>query len=77
MLIAFCKVRIGYEWTEDFVIKYLWSAAGYCLISIPVLFTRRRHVGVQVPSPSPDGADNAVAERTESALTITITILNF
>jgi ATP-binding cassette subfamily D (ALD) long-chain fatty acid import protein len=24
--------------TEDFVIKYLWSAVGYGLMSIPILF---------------------------------------
>jgi hypothetical protein len=56
----------------DFVIKYLWSAAGYMLISIPVMLTRRRNVGVQTRSESAeilDGAtktDNAVAKRTES-----------
>ncbi|OJT01704.1 ATP-binding cassette sub-family D member 1 [Trametes pubescens] len=61
------KIRIAYEWTEDFVIKYLWSAAGYCLISIPVFFTRRRHVGVQTQGPKPhEGADNEVANRTET-----------
>ncbi|KLO16094.1 hypothetical protein SCHPADRAFT_823580 [Schizopora paradoxa] len=59
------KLRIAYEWTEDFVIKYLWSAAGYCLISIPVLITRTRTVGVQVP-PTSDALDNAVADRTEN-----------
>ncbi|KAI5120609.1 hypothetical protein M0805_008085 [Coniferiporia weirii] len=59
------KLRIAYEWTEDFVIKYLWSAAGYCLISIPVLFTRKRTVGVQFPSSS-EGLNNAVADRTEN-----------
>ncbi|KAH8116020.1 ABC transporter transmembrane region 2-domain-containing protein [Phellopilus nigrolimitatus] len=59
------KLRIAYEWTEDFVIKYLWSAAGYGLISIPVLFTRTRTVGVQVPT-SAEGLDNAVADRTEN-----------
>ncbi|OSD08136.1 hypothetical protein PYCCODRAFT_1449189 [Trametes coccinea BRFM310] len=62
------KIRIAYEWTEDFVIKYLWSAAGYCLISIPVFFTRRRrHVGVQAHGPRPnEGVDNEVANRTET-----------
>ncbi|KAI0827022.1 ABC transporter transmembrane region 2-domain-containing protein [Trametes gibbosa] len=61
------KIRIAYEWTEDFVIKYLWSAAGYCLISIPVFFTRRRHVGVQAQGPRPhERVDNEVANRTET-----------
>ncbi|THH03553.1 hypothetical protein EW145_g6175 [Phellinidium pouzarii] len=59
------KLRIAYEWTEDFVIKYLWSAAGYCLISIPVLFTRKRSVGVQFPM-STEGMDDAIADRTEN-----------
>ncbi|KAG1727371.1 ABC transporter transmembrane region 2-domain-containing protein [Suillus paluster] len=37
------KIRIAYEWTEGFVIKYLWSAAGYGLIAVPLLITRKRH----------------------------------
>ncbi|CAD6577656.1 MAG: hypothetical protein TREMPRED_002001 [Tremellales sp. Tagirdzhanova-0007] len=32
------KIRILYGMTEDFVIKYLWSACGYGLTSIPILF---------------------------------------
>ncbi|KAI0065247.1 hypothetical protein BV25DRAFT_1851548 [Artomyces pyxidatus] len=62
------KIRIAYEWTEDYVIKYLWSAAGYCLISIPVLLTRRRSVGVQVDANEPRSQeiDDAVANRTEN-----------
>jgi hypothetical protein len=58
------QIRIAYEWTEDFVIKYLWSAAGYLLISIPVLFTRRLEAGPRVALAA---ATNAVADRTESA----------
>ncbi|KAF9235810.1 ABC transporter transmembrane region 2-domain-containing protein [Melanogaster broomeanus] len=38
------KIRIAYEWTEDFVIKYLWSAAGYGLIAVPLLITRKREM---------------------------------
>ena len=60
------QIRIAYEWTEDYVIKYLWSAAGYCLISIPVLFTRRRAVGVQTGA-RPAETHDEVASRTESA----------
>jgi len=61
------KIRIAYEWTEDYVIKYLWSAAGYCLISIPVLFTRQRSVGVQAgPRAVLADANDAVANRTEN-----------
>ncbi|KAG2032804.1 hypothetical protein BDR03DRAFT_1014935 [Suillus americanus] len=39
------KIRIAYEWTEDFVIKYLWSAAGYGLIAVPLLIPRRHSRG--------------------------------
>ncbi|RPD65642.1 hypothetical protein L226DRAFT_550601 [Lentinus tigrinus ALCF2SS1-7] len=61
------KIRIAYEWTEDFVIKYLWSAAGYCLISIPVFWTRVRSIGVQAQGPRPhEKTDNEVANRTEA-----------
>ncbi|KAG1732981.1 hypothetical protein EDB19DRAFT_1831139 [Suillus lakei] len=41
-VISIYKIRIAYEWTEDFVIKYLWSAAGYRLIAVPLLITRKR-----------------------------------
>ncbi|KAJ3480904.1 hypothetical protein NLI96_g8018 [Meripilus lineatus] len=61
------KIRIAYEWTEDYVIKYLWSAAGYALIAIPVLLTRRRHVGVQTHlSDTASRVNDEVANRTES-----------
>jgi len=61
------KIRIAYEWTEDYVIKYLWSAAGYCLISIPVLFTRQRSIGVQAGSRAAlKNVNDAVANRTEN-----------
>jgi ATP-binding cassette subfamily D (ALD) long-chain fatty acid import protein len=49
------------------VIKYLWSAMGYLLISIPVLFTRQLPVGMQPgPRAALTAANNAVADRTES-----------
>ncbi|KAJ7128071.1 ABC transporter transmembrane region 2-domain-containing protein [Mycena filopes] len=71
------RIRIAYEWTEDYVIKYLWSAAGYGLIAVPLLFTRRRRdVGVQAGAREAEarvsggggGArpDDAVAGRTET-----------
>lgn len=42
------QIRIAYEWTEDYVIKYLWSAAGYALIAVPILYTRtKRSLGIQ------------------------------
>ncbi|KAJ7145398.1 ABC transporter transmembrane region 2-domain-containing protein [Mycena crocata] len=64
------RIRIAYEWTEDYVIKYLWSAAGYGLIAVPLLFTRkRRSVAVQAGDAdraSGERPDDAVAGRTET-----------
>lgn len=62
------QIRIAYEWTEDYVIKYMWSAAGYGLIAVPLLFTRtKRSLGIQTgENPSESEPDNAVARRTES-----------
>lgn len=55
------KVRIAYNMTEDFVIKYMWSAAGYTLMSIPILFR------VKAPTHVTAGTiHSAVAIRTES-----------
>ncbi|KAF8190182.1 ATP-binding cassette transporter [Pholiota molesta] len=60
------KIRIAYEWTEDYVIKYLWSAAGYGLIAIPILYTRtKRSLGMEGGSAS-KREDNIVAGRTET-----------
>ncbi|KAG8812581.1 hypothetical protein FRC17_001958 [Serendipita sp. 399] len=59
------KIRVAYEWTEDYVIKYLWSAAGYGLISIPVWMATKRTVGVQAPSTT-EKVDDVVADRTEN-----------
>lgn len=57
----------------DCWIKYAWSAAGYMLISIPVMLTKTRNVGVQTKDDEQlDIAEgvakvhNAVAKRTES-----------
>ncbi|KAG2124174.1 ABC transporter transmembrane region 2-domain-containing protein [Suillus clintonianus] len=72
------KIRIAYEWTEDFVIKYLWSAAGYGLIAVPLLITRKRSRvtdGTRVADGEDAGkgerkkrsdADGIVAARTET-----------
>ncbi|KAF8886515.1 ABC transporter transmembrane region 2-domain-containing protein [Infundibulicybe gibba] len=62
------KIRIAYEWTEDYVIKYLWSAAGYGLIAVPLLFTRtKRSLGVQTGDSDGNRRPvNAVAGRTET-----------
>lgn len=65
--------RLTRCFAKDFVIKYMWSAAGYMLISIPVMLNRRHSVGVQTRSDDdaevPDGVtvvNDAVAKRTES-----------
>ncbi|KAJ3813026.1 ABC transporter transmembrane region 2-domain-containing protein [Lentinula lateritia] len=66
------KIRIAYEWTEDYVIKYLWSAAGYGLIAVPLLFTRRHRPAAQF-GPNPDSnlsassdGNEGIASRTET-----------
>ncbi|KAF5380147.1 hypothetical protein D9615_006103 [Tricholomella constricta] len=60
------KIRIAYEWTEDYVIKYLWSAAGYGLIAVPLLYTRtKRSLGIQTGSKK-ETPDDAIAGRTET-----------
>lgn len=46
--------------TEDFVIKYFWSAAGYGLMSIPLLF------GKKAAATRGDNTSSMVASRTES-----------
>ncbi|KAL0069604.1 ATP-binding cassette long-chain fatty acid transporter pxa1 [Marasmius tenuissimus] len=56
------QIRIAYEWTEDYVIKYLWSAAGYGLIAVPLLFTRATGPSI---GPKPK-IQAAIASRTES-----------
>ncbi|KIK70089.1 hypothetical protein GYMLUDRAFT_34553 [Collybiopsis luxurians FD-317 M1] len=64
------RTRITYEIIEDFTIKYAWSAAGYGLIAVPLLFTRRPRPtesseSESVPSVSYSGND-AIAYRTET-----------
>ncbi|KAG2003640.1 ATP-binding cassette transporter [Coprinopsis cinerea AmutBmut pab1-1] len=65
------KIRVAYEWTEDYVIKYLWSAAGYALIAVPLLFTRtKRSLGIQTTTKDEAREraikDDAIAGRTET-----------
>ncbi|KAJ9100573.1 hypothetical protein QFC21_003617 [Naganishia friedmannii] len=47
--------------TEDFIIKYFWSAAGYGLMSIPLLFSKNAKATVTTNS-----ASTMVASRTEN-----------
>ncbi|BGP19590.1 hypothetical protein JCM10213_009317 [Rhodosporidiobolus nylandii] len=65
------KIRIVYGVIEDFVVKYLWSACGYCLISIPVFFPRVRKLaaiaggkGAQAKAAGGDGL--SISQRTEN-----------
>jgi ATP-binding cassette subfamily D (ALD) long-chain fatty acid import protein len=51
--------------TEDFVIKYLWSAVGYSLMSIPILFPAAKDMMAAMQG----GHHHQVASRTESGLT--------
>jgi len=61
-----CRRRkeLNRRMTEDFVIKYLWSAAGYGLMSIPILFpgpAKRHSTTIQ----------DQVAHRTEGGWSFT------
>ncbi|EIW67911.1 hypothetical protein TREMEDRAFT_32733 [Tremella mesenterica DSM 1558] len=56
------KVRIPYGMTEDFVIKYFWSACGYALMSIPILFPAAKDA-LQIGT---GGGHSQVASRAES-----------
>lgn len=49
---------------EDFVIKYLWSAAGYGLMSIPIFFP----VATTALRPANHRVNHEIAERTEGKL---------
>ncbi|KAF5390076.1 hypothetical protein D9757_003756 [Collybiopsis confluens] len=61
------KTRITYEIIEDFTIKYAWSAAGYGLIAVPLLFTRRPQPTDSPESkPEPKSGNDAIAQRTET-----------
>ncbi|KAK4046330.1 ATP-binding cassette long-chain fatty acid transporter pxa1 [Microbotryomycetes sp. JL201] len=61
-------IRILYGMIEDFIVKYMWSACGYCLISIPVFFAagRRKAIGEDTLKPAGERGDaDKVAQRTE------------
>ncbi|BGP27281.1 peroxisomal ABC transporter [Rhodotorula toruloides] len=69
------KMRILYGMTEDMVVKYLWSAAGYCLISIPVFFPKARKLAAAAAGTSSETKDPAkqkggdglsISQRTEN-----------
>jgi len=66
------KIRIAYSMIEDLVVKYLWSACGYLLISIPVFFGPKPVKALPSHDPDADAKDRAhhagrqIAARTEA-----------
>lgn len=59
---------------EDFIVKYMWSACGYCLISIPVFFGSKARTQVAAVGAVTEKAvetmvvadeSSSVAQRTE------------
>ncbi|EPQ31499.1 uncharacterized protein PFL1_00834 [Pseudozyma flocculosa PF-1] len=50
------KIRVAFNMTEDFVLKYAWSAAGYAIIASPFLF------GVEKKKDTPAAPQDAGAE---------------
>ncbi|PWN48530.1 putative peroxisomal half ABC transporter [Violaceomyces palustris] len=66
------KIRVAFSMTEDFVLKYAWSAAGYVIIASPFLFGNEKEkksqsVEERVTTSKASQADKSgVAYRTES-----------
>ncbi|GAA5972975.1 hypothetical protein JCM11641_000348 [Rhodosporidiobolus odoratus] len=65
------KIRIVYGMTEDFVVKYMWSAAGYCLISLPVFFPKigklaAAATGLSTSQKESSGDGLSISQRTEN-----------
>ncbi|GAA6014670.1 hypothetical protein JCM11491_000188 [Sporobolomyces phaffii] len=67
------KIRILYGMTEDFVVKYAWSAAGYILIAIPVFFPKARALAaaatekkVEAATEVATGDGLSISQRTEN-----------
>lgn len=56
------KLRIGYSFTEDFVLKYTWSAIGYIVMAAPSLY----NTGHRKPARAQTEADRSgIAHKTE------------
>lgn len=51
---------------EDIVIKYAWSACGYCLISIPVFFRGPKLASAVAGVQDHAAEGKSIANRTES-----------
>lgn len=64
------KIRIAFNMTEDFVLKYAWSAAGYVIIAAPFLFGQKQPAAestdAAAPAPKRREVDSTVASKTES-----------
>ncbi|EST04538.1 Peroxisomal fatty acyl CoA transporter, transmembrane domain protein [Kalmanozyma brasiliensis GHG001] len=65
------KIRIAFNMTEDFVLKYAWSAAGYVIIAAPFLFGQKQPAAAEssdaaAPAPKRREVDSTVASKTES-----------
>jgi ATP-binding cassette subfamily D (ALD) long-chain fatty acid import protein len=54
--------------TEDFVIKYFWSAIGYGLMSIPIFFPAIGNSVIPTQNASAGGEHDHIAARAEGTL---------
>ncbi|PWY97237.1 hypothetical protein BCV70DRAFT_167411 [Testicularia cyperi] len=59
------KIRIAFNMTEDFVLKYAWSAAGYVIIAAPFLF------GTKQPKEVASSADAAAVDANAAQKAVT------
>ncbi|KAJ1023141.1 hypothetical protein NDA16_003294 [Ustilago loliicola] len=68
------KIRVAFNMTEDFVLKYAWSAAGYVIIAAPFLFGQKKPQSESADAPTESlsgvpkkpSVDSTVASKTES-----------
>ncbi|KAN0061361.1 ATP-binding cassette long-chain fatty acid transporter pxa1 [Thecaphora frezii] len=64
------KIRVAFNMTEDFVLKYAWSAAGYAIIASPFLFGYEKKVASEtldtMAAKAKSSDKGGVALRTES-----------
>jgi ATP-binding cassette subfamily D (ALD) long-chain fatty acid import protein len=58
-------MRIGHAMLEDFIVKYLWSACGYLLCSVPVFFEVAQVAAIAKSG----GSDDEIGKRTQSFVT--------
>ncbi|PWN37904.1 uncharacterized protein FA14DRAFT_159728 [Meira miltonrushii] len=60
------KIRIAYNMTEDFVLKYCWSASGYIIIAAPLLFGYKKETSSAEKQLSEKPTNEGMASKTES-----------